>query len=366
MNAPAALLVIRWLVRDTFRQARASGILWLMLAISVLSIALCLSVRIEGDVPLTWDGTDRPEAIPRSYADRAAASVASLVADGAVRSQGILRVPVPVHPLEYQQVNAALRGNVPIIQGRLTLAFGAIAVDLSRDRLHAVRSIQCVLVGWVADAAGLLLALLWTAGFLPVFLDPNAVVVLLAKPVPRWSLLAGKYIGVIAFVGFQAIVFVTGTWLALAISTGVWDPTYFLCIPLLLTHFAVFFSFSALLAALTRSTVVSAFGSILFWLICYGMNYGRHKALGIADLQNLPRSFNFVIEMGYWLLPKPLDFHIILVKTLQAEDFVTQDVDTRLLVSLGAWSPELSVLSSALFGVVILAFAAYEFVKEDY
>ena len=62
MNAPAVLLVIRWLVRDTFRQARASGISWLMLTISVLSIALCFSVRIEGDVPLTWDGPNRPEA----------------------------------------------------------------------------------------------------------------------------------------------------------------------------------------------------------------------------------------------------------------------------------------------------------------
>ena len=126
MNAPAVLLVIRWLVRDTFRQARASGIFWIMLAISVLSIALCLSVRIEGDVPLTWDGPNRPEALPRSDVAKSAATVASLIADGAVRSQGHLRVPVPVYPLEYQQVSAALRQNVPLLnQGRLTLAFGA-------------------------------------------------------------------------------------------------------------------------------------------------------------------------------------------------------------------------------------------------
>ena len=116
---------------------------------------------------------------------------------------------MPAYPLEYQQVATAIRQNVPLIQGRLTLAFGAIPIDIDRDRRHAVRSLESVLVGWVADAAGLLLALLWTAGFLPVFLEPNAVVVLLAKPVPRWSLLAGKYIGVLVFVAFQACVFVS-------------------------------------------------------------------------------------------------------------------------------------------------------------
>ena len=41
------------------------------------------------------------------------------------------------------------------------------------------------LAGVVADTAGVLLALLWTAGFLPTFLEPAAVTVLLAKPAPR-------------------------------------------------------------------------------------------------------------------------------------------------------------------------------------
>jgi hypothetical protein len=359
MDAPAAILVIRWLVRDTFRQARASGIFWLMLAVSALSVALCLSIRVEGD-----EAND--EALPRVYFARANAAVATLVADGAAQSLGVWRVPATIASLEYNQVMTAIRQKHPIIQGRLTLAFGAIEMDVQRDRRHAVRSIQSVLVGWVADAAGLLLALLWTAGFLPTFVEPTAVVVLLAKPVPRWSLLAGKFIGVLVFVAFQAFVFVAGTWLALAVVTGVWDPTYFLCIPLLLLHFGTFFSFSALLAVVTRSTVVSAFGSILFWLMCYGMNYGRHAALGLADLKNVPKSFGFGIEAGYWILPKPLDFHLILLKTLNADDFVLRVVDTGVLAERGAWFPEFSLLSSVLFGLVMLGAAAYEFVHTDY
>ena len=59
---------------------------------------------------------------------------------------------------------------------------------------------------------------------------------------PRWSLLAGKFLGVLVFVAAQNALFVGGTWLALGVRTSVWDPTYFLCIPMLLLHFAVFFS----------------------------------------------------------------------------------------------------------------------------
>jgi ABC-type transport system involved in multi-copper enzyme maturation permease subunit len=313
MNAPAALPAIAWLIRDTFREARASGIFWLMLGVTALCIAACLSAGITGDVPVS--------------------------AEGAVRADA---------------------------RGELTLAFGAISTgQLSRDRHHAVRFLECVLAGWVADAAGILLALMWTAGFLPSFLDPAQAAVLLAKPAPRWSLLAGKYLGVLVFVALQALLFIGGTWLALAVRTGVWDPTYFLCLPILLLHFAVFYSFSAMLAVATRSAVVSAFGAILFWLLCWAMNFGRHAARGIAELGDL-RAFGTVSEVAYWVMPKPLDFHLILVELLQADNVATRVVDVEELAKQGAWSPGLSVLASLVAGAVLLGVAAYDFVKADY
>ena len=376
MNASVALFAIKWLIRDTFRQAWSAGIFWLMSGVSVLCILLCLSVTVEGDVPLLPDGSENPEALPRIYGVEASKAVAAIAANGASRALGIWSVqvhpgtepkkPLPFYSIEYQQVTSAKRHNVPIAGGKLTLAFGAIPVELARDRTTAVRSIECVLAGWVADAAGLLLALVFTAGFLPSFLHPAAVAVLLTKPVPRWSLLVGKYLGVLTFVAVQIFIFLSGTWLALGVRTGVWDPTYFVCLPLLLLHFSVFFSFSAMLAVLTRSTVVCTFGSILFWLLCWGMNYGRHVALSAPDLQNESGLFSFATGMGYWLLPKPLDIHSILVSSLQADNLFSRVVDTQLLTQRDAWHPELSVLASLLTGLVLLGIAAYEFVNTDY
>ena len=126
------------------------------------------------------------------------------------------------------------QSGVAVADGTFSLAFGAIRIAVARDIPATVHFVELILAAGVADTLGLLLTLVWTAGFLPGFLAAQAVAVLLAKPVPRWVLLSGKYLGVLAFVAAQAVYFVGGTWLALALRTGVWDATYLLSIPLLL------------------------------------------------------------------------------------------------------------------------------------
>lgn len=365
MNLPAVLFAVRLLVRDTFRQALASGIFWLMLGMTGLCIVLCLSLRVEGDVPLRSPGDD-PEFLSHPERARAAAAAASTVAIAASIPMGAFPVPSAVVSPEYKQIEAAMRHHVPVVSGRMTLAFGAIPIPLTRDREHAVHFVQLQLAAWVADAAGLLLTLVWTAGFLPTFLDPSAASVLLAKPMPRWSLLAGKYVGVLAFVGVQAVLFIGGTWLALALRTGVWDATYFLCVPVLLVHFAIFFSFSVLLAVTTRSTVACVFGSVVFWLLCWGMNYGRHAVVGMPDFAEASSGIGQLVEIGYWVLPKPADLGIVLFNSLEADNFFGQLAAFQAVQARGAFLPGWSIIASLAFMAVVLAVAAREFVTTDY
>jgi hypothetical protein len=367
MNAPAAVFTIRWLIRDTFRQARASGIFWLMLGLTAVCIAVCLTVNVVGDAPLVAPDTNNTmEALPRVYRQRAAADVASTIALGSTPGFAPAANVTPLMSDEYKTVARAQREHVPIVSGNLELAFGAVQIPLARGRATAVRTIEFHLVGWIADGAGLLLALIWTAGFLPSFLEPGAAAVLLAKPVPRWSLLAGKFLGVLVFVAALNALFVGGTWLALGIRTDVWDPTYFVCVPMLLVHFAVFYSFSAMLAVLSRSSVVCVLGSIMFWLFCMAMNTGRHSAHLMPEFTQMSPAFAFLLDAGYWILPKPLDFHIMLRDALGADDFFARAVDQRALAAKGCWNPVLSVLASVAAGVVLLLVAAYDFLTADY
>jgi hypothetical protein len=248
----------------------------------------------------------------------------------------------------------------------LEMGFGSIQISADEGTPAAVRMVQAHLASWVADVAGLLLALLWTAGFLPTFLESSAAAVLLAKPAPRWVLLAGKFTGVLAFVGLQAALFVIGTWLALGIRTGVWDGAYLLCVPVLVLHFAVFFSFSAMLAVATRSSVACVFGSLVFWALCWGMNFGRHAVHVVPELHGLSGALAATTEVGYWVLPKPLDFQLLLSDGLRPGDVVARLVSTPKLVESNAWSPIASVLSSVAVGLALLAVAAYDFITADY
>jgi ABC-type transport system involved in multi-copper enzyme maturation permease subunit len=248
------------------------------------------------------------------------------------------------------------------------MAFGAIRIPLGRDDRHTIHFLQLLLAGGVADTLGLLLALIWTAGFLPGFLDPRSVSVLLAKPAPRWMLLLGKYAGVLTFVLLHATLFVGGTWLAIGLRTGIWDAAYLWAIPLLLLHFGVFFSVSLLLAVCSRSTVVCVFGSILFWFMAWGMNFGRHALAASSQVMPEGRfssSINWLVDFGYWVLPKPADFGMMLYDALGAKDYFGASFDMSVLSTHG-FSLWLSVLTSLAFTGYILFASARRFATTDY
>ncbi len=158
MNARTGFLVVRWLVRDTFRQTLADGVALLALLVTLAAVVGCLSVTIEP------------------------------------------------------------AGRTASVQ-RVTALFGLVEFPVAGDRPAAVRALHASLAGLFADTVGVLLLLLWTASVLPGFLAPSSISVLLAKPVPRWSLIVGKCLGVLAFVAVQAFLFVAGTAGALAWSS---------------------------------------------------------------------------------------------------------------------------------------------------
>jgi hypothetical protein len=142
---------------------------------------------------------------------------------------------------------------------------------------------------------------------------------------------------------------------------------------MLVLHFAVSYSFSVLVAVCTRSTVACIFGSILFWLVCWGINFGRHYAVALPDLLpgTSPMSplLSFMADAGYWLMPKPADFVVVLEQALNVgQHFAapsTWDVFTT-VDRRGAFQPELAVASSLGFAAVTLAMSGRQLATTDY
>jgi hypothetical protein len=163
----------------------------------------------------------------------------------------------------------------------------------------------------------------------------------------------------------QAVLFVGGTWLALGVRTGVWTGAYWLAVPLLTLNFAVFYAVSAFLAVWTRSTVASAFGVLLFWLLCWAMNYSHHRLIAFPAEGFAPAA-STLLEWGYWILPKPFDLGGIFFDAMQAENFAVKPAELAKVQEAGRFYPELSVLASVGFAGVILGLAAYELEMTDY
>jgi ABC-type transport system involved in multi-copper enzyme maturation permease subunit len=331
MNLASTIYVLRWLINDTFRQALAGKVLWIMLGVSLLAIIFCLGISVEG-------GT--------------------FVEDGKIIDA---------------KTNQELSGP-PAEPGQMRLLYGMMTIEIHRGINDEVRLIHMILAIWVAGAIGLLLTLMWTAGFVPDFLQPSSAVVLLAKPAPRWLFLFGKYIGVVLFVAVMGMIFFLGTWAALGVRTGVWNNIYLVGWPMLVLQFAVFFSVSILIAVTWRSTMACILGILLFWVISFGVNYGRYTTRALPTLAGqqarplspLVRGF---VETGYWIFPKPADYIMML------EDLLLAANDKVTLSSLpefkqshedGSFQPFAALAASVVFALVMLALAGRQHNDVDY
>lgn len=262
-------------------------------------------------------------------------------------------------------LDRARKDGVRVISGDVSFGWGTLTTKLGRNREDAVRHLQVWLATLVGEAAGILLALLWTAGFLPGFLEPHAATVLLAKPAPRWAILWGKYVGVVLFVGIVAFAFIGATWVGLGTSTGVWSGAYWLAVPLLVLNFAIFYAVSAFLAVWTRNGVVCAFGTLLFWIVCWAMNFAHHKAIANPMDAYGPGAL-MLLDVGYWVLPKPLDMSAVFFDAIRAEGFAGKVPELQKVQDAGKFQPELSIAASLAFAAGVLGLAGYEFKMTDY
>ena len=141
---------------------------------------------------------------------------------------------------------------------------------------------------------------------------------------------------------------------------------YWWSVPLLLIQFAIFYSFSVLLAVVTRSTVACVFGCILFWLLAWGINYGSIMARHMPQSQYLPSSTVALAQASYWITPKPIDAGLILFNALNAKEHFEKPSVFKLVESGQEFSPQLSILSSLVMTGALLALSTHEFRTADY
>ena len=256
---------------------------------------------------------------------------------------------------------------VETVSGRMTLAFGAVSFPISRDRDDAVHLLELLLAGGIAGTFGLLMTLVWTAGFVPTFLEPGAAVGPARQTGDSPAASAGQVLRRADLRGFQVVLFVALTWLALGLRTGVWDVTYWWCVPLLLVEFAIFYSFSILLA-------VSPEHGRLRLRLAPVLAAGLGDQLRLRDgsqerpiERRFPCAMRTLAEVSYWISPKPIDQGLIFFNALDSPmHFVKPSIFKQALEAWPAYSPAASIISSLMITGVLLLISVREFRAADY
>ncbi|MBN1514545.1 MAG: ABC transporter permease subunit [Phycisphaerae bacterium] len=230
-------------------------------------------------------------------------------------------------------------------------------------------------LGWV----GIGLAIIATAGTFPSLMERGTIEVIVSKPMRRWHLFLGKYLGGMVFVLVQASIFVLITFLVAGTRWKVWLWSYFWLIPLFVVLFSYLFCFTALFGVLTRSPLASLALTFVAWFLIWApqATYGLLQAFP-------PRpEFNPVVrftEAACSILPKTGDISFVAIKLTGArlpgdllwrsdsqtehDEFVenARQVDEE----SAEFSITRSIGSSLAFEAVIVLLAGWRFCRRDF
>jgi len=234
---------------------------------------------------------------------------------------------------------------------RIDIVQGAVATmslfghtSRAEDVHRLVRQVHAAIAAFLYTA-GMFLAIFASAGLIPSVFEPGRIELLLSKPIERYHILIGRYIGNLLVIAANVSYLVLAVWLILGLKTGVWNRGFLWSTAFTVFVFAILLTVVVLISVLWESAVVAtmvAFGMILISPIL------AQKTL-LERLLSSETSRN-VVRFLYYVLPKVFDLGRI----------------TRELVlgnPITNWMP---IWSSALFAAVIFSASLIVFSRRNY
>lgn len=231
------------------------------------------------------------------------------------------------------------------------------------------------------NTIGMILMLIGTASMFPDFQEPGRIDILLGKPISRLRLFLYRYAACMMFVAIQAAMFVGLLILVAGLRWGVWLPRILIAIPLAVLLFSYCFCVSALIGTKLRSTTAAILISLAAWF-AFSMpdtirEMGASRQLGEA------KTANAIVEKVAWALPKTGDIpylaqrfsrtgvlvqHMAMNEGSPSEDPLEMDPAKlrRLEESRLHADPFYSIGSSLAFEAILVALAAWVFIKRDF
>jgi len=154
-----------------------------------------------------------------------------------------------------------------------------IGPPLQFNRSFLIKAAVHVFVRVIVGMLGIFCSIIVTASIVPQTFDTGAIDLLLSKPISRSLLYLTKFVGGCSFTLLTAVYILGGVWLLVGWRHGIWLPSLLWCIPVFVFVFAVYYSVSALAGVIWRNTIVSIVVTILFWGLCWSLGALRTLVL---------------------------------------------------------------------------------------
>ncbi len=192
---------------------------------------------------------------------------------------------------------------------------------------------------------GLFLSLFATSNLIPSMLDEGNIDLLISKPLSRFQILSGRFLGAVSIVAFNIFYLVGFSWLILSVKTGIWNWGFLAAGLMIVVTFAILYTLMTFLGIITRS---SAFSLMITYLIVFFSPLLLERDKIYALLSN--KLYAYFIDGLYYFLPKTAEIGAL-------TQSVVRGVSTALWPAL--WS-------SVLFGVFMYLVSVFIFSRKNF
>lgn len=322
------------IVLDTWRQSRQQVVFIIMLAVLLLISAIAVLipktiVDSDGEDRMAFAWSDEPASL---LEDQWTATYAqTLLLDDSERID-LFNEESPTRLAD--RMNAMME-----------------AADAEADTPKVRRAVEM----WLAGIAGvtmtisLSLFLAACAGYYPAMLESGAIDIVLAKPIDRFKIFMGKYIGGLALYAAAIALTYFLIFVGLGIRTGVWHLGLFLVMPLQLFCAGVLYAILAALGVISRSSTLCLIVGLVFYLVVDSILAGLLGMQQLGAFADLPMMESVMTAMRY---------------TLPSFGILQGNASASVLnIPVMQWQP---FLVAAAWLIGMLAFGYWRFSRTDY
>jgi ABC-2 type transport system permease protein len=114
---------------------------------------------------------------------------------------------------------------------------------------------------------GMFLAVFASAGLVPSVLEPGRIELLLSKPLSRTHILLGRFAGNVLVVFLNTSFLVLGVWTILGVKTGIWSPGFLIAIATTTFIFAVLLAVVVLIGVTLESAAAATMITVALMII---------------------------------------------------------------------------------------------------